>query len=450
VAAAQAAAAIALPMNSHMQACYHLVGVSGKIAPITIRERLAIPEPRLAEALRHLSARPGIAESIILCTASRTEVLVAAKGEGSEPRRFLDKLGEFPAGELSPYLYEHRERSAVRHLFRVTAGLDDAPLRGTGGLRLIRHACTVARAEGTLGRRLGLLTDHAFSAARRVRKETWMGTSSVSVAAVVNELANRIAGSISGLKICLVGDGGFAEDAARQLLARGAGELFVVSWHHGEPTSLAARLGLREFRPEELYEVCHLADIVITCVGAQSPLFRRAHGEAFLAHRRNRPMIFADLALPRDVHPEMGALDGIFVFNIDDIQEIASRQLSPLNEGIQEAEAIIDEEVDRFHARLNAASVVPAIISLRRHLESIRQHEMRRLAKRLALLSAEQRSVLDDMTLRMVNKVAHSSSTTLRAMGDLPGSAAQVAMVARIFGLPAQSEFREETDGMAA
>jgi glutamyl-tRNA reductase len=146
----------------------------------------------------------------------------------------------------------------------------------------------------------------------------------------------------------------------------------------------------------------------------------------------------------------MGALDGIFVFNIDDIQEIASRQLSPLNEGIQEAEAIIDEEVDRFHARLNAASVVPAIISLRRHLESIRQHEMRRLAKRLALLSAEQRSVLDDMTLRMVNKVAHSSSTTLRAMGDLPGSAAQVAMVARIFGLPAQSEFREETDGMAA
>src|SRR6059036_542011 len=209
-----------------------------------------------------------------------------------------------------------------------------------------------------------ILLTRAFAVAKRVRTETAVGSSAVSVASVAVELAKKIFGSLQGRHVYLVGAGKMSELAARHLVAHGAASIFVANRTHERAAQLAEKFNGQVILFEQLYETCDRADIVITSTGAPHAIFRREHGELFLSRRKNRPMFFIDIAVPRDVAPEMNDLDGIFVYDIDDLQSVVTSHVAGREREAQRAEVIINLEVERFEARLQTLHVVPTIVSL--------------------------------------------------------------------------------------
>lgn len=400
-----------------------LLGINHISAPVEVRERLAIPSARLADATRTLAHQPGVSEALILSTCNRVElVTLQSPGAGPNPAdpslartpadllRFLDEYFAVPASTLQPHLYEFREREAVRHLFRVASSLDSLVVGEAQILGQVKESYTVARQVGAVTGPLDTLLQRAFTVAKRVRTETQIGSTSVSVASVAVDLARKIFGSLSGKTVLLVGAGKMSELAARHLIARGATSILVSNRTESRARDLATRLAsgsadspiATTILPfEHLHEHAHRADIVITSTGAAalhpSPLhpspdlstpriFSAANGRAFLERRRNRPMFFIDIAVPRDVDPAMNRVEGCFVYDIDDLQQVASSNVADRSREAAAAETIVASEVDRYQQRLHSLDAVPAIRALQQGAEAVRQAELARSAARLSTL----------------------------------------------------------------
>ncbi len=233
--------------------------------------------------------------------------------------------------------------------------------------------------------------------------------SSVSVASVAVELAKKIFGSLQGKNVFIVGAGKMSELAARHLMAHGCASIFVATALTSAPSAWP-EVQRPAIKFEDLYNTCDRADIVITSTGAPHAIFRREHGEQFLARRKNRPMFFIDIAVPRDVAPEMAKLDGIFVYDIDDLQQAVSSHVADRRKEAELAEAIITSEIERFEARLHTLDVVPTIVSLQDHLETIRQAEIDRVRGRMGALTPEQEMAVEALTRGIINKVMHTQS----------------------------------------
>src|SRR6266478_1063696 len=418
---------------------FQLIGINHQIAPVEVRERLAIPEPRLPEALKRLAEHPGVDEGLILCTCNRVELWAQTRNGGADLRSFLRDYFQLNPGEYEPHLYEYREGEAVRHLFRVTSSLDSMVVGEPQILGQVKEAYATARAVGAVHSQLDLLLTRAFAVAKRVRNETAVGSSAVSVASVAVELAKKIFGALDGKHVYLVGAGKMSELAARHLLAHGAAAILVANRTYERATQLAARFNGEAIRFEELYNTCDRADIVITSTGAPRAIFRREHGELFLSRRKNRPMFFIDIAVPRDVDPEMNKLDGIFVYDIDDLQGAVTSHVAGRKKEAAQAEVIINLEVERFHARLQTLDVVPTIVSLQDHLETIRQAELDRLRGRLGQLSPEQESALEALTHGIVNKILHTPISRLKTAAAGPEVITLVDAFRKLFDLQEQS-----------
>jgi glutamyl-tRNA reductase len=315
---------------------------------------------------------------------------------------------------LSPHLYEHRDQEAVRHLFRVAASLDSMVVGEPQILGQVKEAFAVARASGTVGAHLEHLLQSAFAAAKKVRSETEIGSNSVSIASVAVELARKIFGSLQGRAVFLVGAGKMSELAARHLVQQGAGAILVTNRTLERARRMAENFQGRVIPFEELYEAASQADIVISSTGAPHPIFRREHGQVFLQRRRNRPMFFIDIAVPRDVDPEMGKLEGIFVYDIDDLQAVAAAHMAERSRQATDAEALIAAEVERFQQRQHTVNAAPAIMALQQHAEEIRQAELKRAQARLGSLSAEQIAAVEALTRGLVNKFLHPPMQALK------------------------------------
>jgi glutamyl-tRNA reductase len=253
--------------------------------------------------------------------------------------------------------------------------------------------------------------------AKRVRTETAVGSSAVSVASVAVELAEKIFGSLHGKTVFLVGAGKMSELAARHLLAHGAASIFVANRTFERAAQLADKFNGQAIHFDDLYNTCDRADVVITSTGSPVTIFRREHGERFLARRKNRPMFFIDIAVPRDVDAEMNKLDGIFVYDIDDLQQSVSSHITDRQKEAALADAIVNAEVERFHARLQALDVVPTIVSLQDHIETIRQAE------------------IETLTRGIVNKIMHTPISTLKTAARGSESTTIVDVVRRLFNL---------------
>jgi glutamyl-tRNA reductase len=308
----------------------------------------------------------------------------------------------------------------------------------------VKEAYANARAAGTVQSYLDLLLTRAFAVAKRVRTETAVGSSSVSIASVAVELAERIFGSLQGKQVCLVGAGKMSEIAARHLMAKGAGPIFVANRTYERAQVLARRFGGSAIRFDELYDHCEQADIVITSTGAPVAIFRREHGERFLSRRRNRPMFFIDIAVPRDVDPEMNKLAGIFVYDIDDLQEAAASHAAARSKEAERAEDIIEDEVGHFQARVHSLHVVPAIISLQDYVETIRQAELDRVRGRLGHLSLEQEQAVEALTRGIVNKILHTPITRLKSAAAGPEVTTLTEAFKKIFNLQDKAKTVEE------
>jgi len=417
---------------------FRLIGVNHNSAPVEVRERLAIPESRLAEALQQLVRHPGVDEGLILCTCNRVELLARTRNGSADLRGFLHDYFLLDPAALEPHLYDYSEAEAIRHLFRVTSSLDSMVVGEAQILGQVKEAYATARAVGAVHSQLDLLLTRSFAVAKRVRTETAVGSSAVSVASVAVELAKKIFGSLQGKHVYLVGAGKMSELAARHLQAHGAASIFVANRTYARAQQLAAKFKGEAIHFSEIYNTCDRADIVITSTGAPVAIFRREHGEMFLSRRRNRPMFFIDIAVPRDVDPEMNKLDGIFVYDIDDLQQAVSSHVADRKKEAERAEEIISSEVERFQARLQTLEVVPTIVSLQDHIETIRHAEIDRVRGRLGPLSPDQELAIEALTRGIVNKIMHTPISTLKTAARASEATTVIDVVRRLFNLQDQ------------
>jgi len=276
-----------------------VIGVNHQTAPVEVREQFAIAEARLPEAAKSLATYPGIEEGMVLSTCNRVELLARTVNGNADVRGFMRQFYGFDPEPYRQYLYEHRERDAVRHIFRVASSLDSMVVGEPQILGQVKEAYATARAVGAINSQLDALLSRAFAVAKRVRNETAIATSAVSVASVAVDLAKKIFGNLQGKSIYLVGAGKMCELSARHLAAHGATQIYVANRTYERAVSLAKKFNGQAVPFEQLYETVPNADIVITSTGAPHTLFGKEHGENFLRRRRNRPMFFIDIAVPR-------------------------------------------------------------------------------------------------------------------------------------------------------
>jgi glutamyl-tRNA reductase len=395
-----------------------LLGINHKTAPIELRERIAIPREGLAAAARSLAGTSGVTEAMILSTCNRVEMLTAADSPNVDIADFLHTHFSIDPAVLLPHIYVYRDREAIRHLFRVSASLDSMVVGEPQILGQVKEAYAVAREAGTVLAQLEPLLQSAFAAAKKVRSETEIGSSTVSIASVAVDLAQKIFGSLAGKKVFLVGAGKMSELAARHLVRQGAGTIFVTNRTEERALRMVDSFSgavIPKVVPwDQLHEAASQADIVITSTGAQQPIFRREHGQMFLHKRKNRPMFFIDIAVPRDVDPEMNRLEGIFLYDIDDLQSVAAAHMAERTREASDAEAVIAAEVERYHLRLKTVNVAPVIVSLQRRAEELRLAELRRIQSRLGALTIDQAAAVEALSRALVNKFLHPPMQALK------------------------------------
>jgi glutamyl-tRNA reductase len=395
-----------------------LIGVNHKTAPIELRERIAISRDELPETTRALGEMPGVSECMIVSTCNRVEILASLDTGGTDLIEFLHQRFGIAPAELAPHIYEYRDQEAVRHLFRMAASLDSMVVGEPQILGQVKEAFAVAKSSGTIAGQLEHLLQSAFAAAKKARSETGIGSNSVSIASVAVDMARKIFGSLQGRTVFLVGAGKMSELAARHLIQQGAASVLVTNRTY-ERARRMAEVFEGTVTPtvvafEDLYEAASSADIVISSTGAPHHIFRREHGQMFLQRRRNKPMFFIDIAVPRDVDPAMNKLDGIFVYDIDDLQQVAASHMEERSRQAIDAETLIDAEVQRFHARQRTVNVAPAIVALQRKAEEIRVAELQRLHSKLGALSPEQLEAIEVLTRGLVNKFLHPPMQALK------------------------------------
>ena len=395
-----------------------LIGVNHKTAPIALREKVAIGRDELAETTRALAATPGVTECMIVSTCNRVELLAVVESPEVPVVGFLANYFGIDAQVLEPHLYAYQDKEAISHLFRMAASLDSMVVGEPQILGQVKEAFAVARAAGTVSSHLEHLLQSAFAAAKKARSETGIGSNSVSIASVAVDLARKIFGSLQGRTVFLVGAGKMSELAARHLMQQGAGAILVSNRTAERARRMAEEISgvivpqVIDF--EQLYEAASRADIVISSTGAPHPIFRREHGQTFLHKRRNRPMFFIDIAVPRDVDPEMNKLDGIFVYDIDDLQQVAVAHMEERSRQAVDAETLIAAEVERFHQRQRTVSAAPAIVALQKKAEEIRRAEIERMHSRLGALTPEQLAAVEALTRGLVNKFLHPPMQALK------------------------------------
>jgi glutamyl-tRNA reductase len=417
-----------------------LLGVNHTTAPIDIRERLAIPMDRLADATRQLAGQPGVREALILSTCNRVELLTVQDGSeedsgagiaaGAAPTlsmlHFLNQYLQVRVIDIQPHVYEFRESEAVRHLFRVASSLDSMVVGESQILGQVKHSWTVGRDVGAVKTTLDPLLQRAFSVAKRVRTETQIGKSTVSIASVAAELARKIFGSLGGKTVLLVGAGKMSDLTARHLIQQGATTLLVANRTELRAQAIADALRTPSITTgviplAQLHEQAHRADVVITSTGA-GQIFTRETARTLLQRRKNRPVFFIDIAVPRDVAPEVNDLEGCFVYDIDDLQQVATQNKAVRNYEAEAAETIVSREVARYREQISLAPAREEIKQLMLDAEAIRLQEIARIAQQLAHqpLSEEQAAAVDRLTKSLTGKLLHPRIAALRDRGTGP------------------------------
>lgn len=421
-----------------------LVGVNHRTAPVDVREKLALRTEEVPFALESLQGR-GIKEALVLSTCNRVEVL-AAVDESCVPGSLIESLvtlrGDLTAEALNPHLYCYEEGDAIRHIFRVASSLDSMIVGEPQILGQLKQAYAQAREQGTIGAVLDAVLTRAFNVAKRIRTETEIGQSAVSVSYAAVELAREIFGSLRKKRVLIIGAGKMSEAAVRDLLRAGAAELLITNRTPARAEALA-KLFLGEVVPYELFpQRLHEVDIVITSSGAPGYVLTREIVQKAIDLRRNEPMFFIDIAVPRNIEPDVNRLEHAFLYDIDDLQGVAARNLKTRLDVAEQAEGIVAEEVARLEAKFREREVTPTIVSLQAQLESIRQEVLDRYRPRLGTLNLEQEEILQAITRGIVNKIAHGPISEMRRQaaaqnaGEETRDGELVSVVRRMFRLP--------------
>ncbi|WP_240096197.1 glutamyl-tRNA reductase [Thermomonas flagellata] len=414
----------------------HALGINHQTAPVALREKVAFAAEALAPALRAVHALPGVHEAVLLSTCNRTELYARAEGDG---RALADWLAHHPdAGEdLHAYLYHHRDGDAVRHLFRVATGLDSLVLGEPQILGQVKQAWAAARAAGTLGGPLDRLFQQAFATAKRARTDTRIGANPVSVASAAVRLAQDNFARPSESTVLLIGAGETIELAARHLVEARVRRLLVANRTLAHAQALASRHGGYALPLADLEPHLAEADIVIAATASPRPILERAHVERALHRRRHRPMLLIDLAVPRDIAPDVAELRDAFLYTVDDLQQAIEENRRSRREAAEQAEAIVALQTARFVEQLTAASRQQPLLRLRAHGEAARAHALAKARAQLAAgLPPEQ--ALELLAHTLTNRLLHAPTVALREAA-LEDDAELARAVERLFPPPAEA-----------
>ena len=408
------------------------LGLNHQTAPLDIRERVAFHVEKLGEALRELTRGRGAAEAAILSTCNRTELYLST-GEASGAAAWLAEYHRLRPDELAPFLYTLPREQAVRHAFRVASGLDSMVLGEPQILGQMKDAVRMAESAGTLGTVLHKLFQRSFAVAKEVRTNTQVGANSVSMAAASVKLAARIFPSLKDQKVLFIGAGEMIELCATHFAAQAPARITVANRTLERAAALAHRFNGRAIELRTLGEHLPEHDIVVSCTASSLPILGKGLVERALKARRRRPIFMVDLAVPRDIEQEVGELDDVFLYTVDDLQEIVQDNLDARRSAVEQAEAIIETQVGQFMHWMAAREAVPLIRQLREQAEHARRHELERALK-LLHRGEDPQQVLEALSQGLTNKLMHGPTQALNeASGEERRSLGET--IARLFRL---------------
>jgi glutamyl-tRNA reductase len=416
----------------------YITGVSHRTAPVEVRERLAFREESLAAALVDLKACEGVAEAVILSTCNRVEITISADDE-SDPQAIIDAyLAEQKAVDmdmLAPHLYRHEGKEAIHHLFRVAASLDSMVVGEPQILGQLKAAYAAAKDCGSVYGWLDGLMNRTFSVAKRVRSETGIGQMAVSVSYAAVELARKIFGSLANRTVMIVGAGKMSELAARHLRRSGASHVFVTNRTHERAVEMAKLFQGTPIEYNRFTAMLPEVDILISSSGAPHYILHKEEMQRVISARRNKPMFLIDIAVPRNIEPSVNEIDNVFLYDIDDLQEVVNSNLREREKEADRAESMVSEEVERMMARLKVAEVTPVIVGLQDQLEQIRAAEMDKVRRKFGPFTPQQEQAMEALTRGIINKVAHGPISALRLHAGNPDSVHVVAAIRKVFHL---------------
>lgn len=387
------------------------LGINHQTAPLAIREQVAFHAETLEQALLDLVGHRPVKEAAILSTCNRTEIYCNTES----PQQAVEWLADYHhirKQAIEPHLYTLPQDEAVKHAFRVASGLDSMVLGETQILGQMKQAVTTAKRAGTLGTLLHKLFQRTFSVAKEVRTQTEIGANSVSMAAASVRLAERIFPSIAEQNVLFIGAGEMIDLCASHFAAQRPKHITVANRTVERAQTLAQRLGGSAITLNELPDHLAAQDIIVTSTASPLPILGKGLVERVIKQRKHRPMFMVDLAVPRDIEAEVGELDDVFLYTVDDLAQVIEAGIGNRQLAAEEAEAIIEIQVRDFLHWMETRSVVPTIRCLRDHAERMRRHELER-AERMLANGEDPRAVIEQMSRALSNKFLHSPSHAL-------------------------------------
>lgn len=415
-----------------------VVGLSHKTANVEIREKLAFSPTQMEKPLQTLLALDGITEGVIVSTCNRVEIYVTTRdiaGGIARVKRFLADYHNFPIDTLEQHVYALHGEDAIRHVFRVASSLDSMVVGEPQILGQIKTSYGYAAEYRSSGIILNRFLHKAFSVAKRVRTETKIASSAVSVAFAAVELAKKIFNDLSDKTVMLIGAGEMCELAAKHFLNSGVRGLMVTNRTFERAEKLADEFDGKAVRFDELFEQLHKADIILSSTGAPHTIIGAGDLEEVMRRRRQKPMFFIDIAIPRDIDPGVNEVENVYLFTVDDLQEVVASNLQQRKEEASKAEAIVSEEIGQFFKWLSSLEVTPTIVALRNKFDEIRRAELEKTLANWKDIPPDGQKKLEALTNAIMNKLLHPPTALIKQSGQGGRTDLYVDAVRALYGL---------------
>ncbi len=417
-----------------------VVGISWRTAKVAVREKLAFREDELADTLHAITRDLPVTEALLISTCNRVEVYGVAKPEvdaTTKVRTFLAQRRNVRLADVGEALYEHRGPGAIRHVFSVASSLDSMVVGEAQILGQLKEAYAFAGASGTSGPVLSRAVERAFGVAKRVRTETLIARGAANVSSVAVELAGRVFGDLAGKSVLVVGAGKMSSLAARHLYSNGAHRIVVTNRSPEKAEALADEIEATARPWDELEQLLVEADVVISSTGAREPILTKAMFKKIAKARKYKPMMVIDIAVPRDAEPKIADVDGVYLFDIDDLDKVVAANLAERTKAADHAGKIVEHEAGQFEQWMRSQGVVPTIRALREKFAAIAEVEVTKALDQLArkeLTRDQQRELLQRSVQLVVNKLLHQPTAVLRG-SNADAAALRADVLAELFAL---------------
>lgn len=411
-----------------------LLGLSHKTAPVEVRERLHIDEAKLPSALQQV--HKVVPEAMIFSTCNRFEILARVDeldGASQKLSSLISEIRAIPPEEFEPMLYTYTGPEAVRHVFRVAASLDSLVVGEPQILGQMKQFFAIAQHEKTIAYTLHSIMERAFMVAKKVRSETLIASTQVSISSVAVELASKIFDKLEDKTALVVGAGEMSIHTIQHLQAHGVKSILVINRTYEKGAELAREIHARAVPFEDLAACIAESDIVISSTGSQNFIINKELAHRAMTLRRNRPMFFVDIAVPRDIDPKVNEISNIFLYDIDDLQSVVEKNKQQRLKESERAEEMISQEAEVFWNKLKSLDIAPTIREIQARIEQLRKKEIEMTMKKMGALNDSQKKALEDLTASLTNKILQQSYSELRQLANQPDGIEKIELIRKLF-----------------